>query len=68
VNKVVVGKPEKKRPLGRPKSRWGDRLRMYLAEIFLGGGDGVYSIGSGYRLVAVCCEYGDEPSDSAPRS
>jgi hypothetical protein len=33
VYKVLVGKPEEKRPLGRPRSRWEDGIRMYLAEI-----------------------------------
>jgi hypothetical protein len=37
VYKVLVGKPERKRPLGRPRRRWEDRIRMYLREIGLGG-------------------------------
>jgi hypothetical protein len=28
VYKVLVGKPEGKRPLGRPRHRWEDRIRM----------------------------------------
>jgi hypothetical protein len=28
-----VGKPEGKRPLGRPRRRWGDGIRMDLREI-----------------------------------
>jgi hypothetical protein len=36
--KVLVGKPEGKRPLGRPRRRWEDGIRMYLREIGLGGG------------------------------
>jgi hypothetical protein len=28
--KVLVGKPEGKRPLGRPRRRWEDGIRMYL--------------------------------------
>jgi hypothetical protein len=39
VYKVLVGKPEGKRPLGRPKRRWEDRMRMDLREIGLGGVD-----------------------------
>jgi hypothetical protein len=38
VYKVLVGKPEGKRPLGRPKRRWEDGIRMDLREIGLGGG------------------------------
>jgi hypothetical protein len=33
VYKVSVGKPEGKRPLGRPKHRWEDGIRMDLREI-----------------------------------
>jgi hypothetical protein len=36
VYKVLVGKPEGKRPLGRPRCRWEDGIRMDLREIGLG--------------------------------
>jgi hypothetical protein len=36
---VLVGKPEGKRPMGRPWRRWGDGIRMDLKEIGLGGVD-----------------------------
>jgi hypothetical protein len=39
VYKVLVGKPERKRPLGRPRRRWEDGIRMDLREISLGGVD-----------------------------
>jgi hypothetical protein len=35
---VLVGKPEGKKPLGRPRRRWEDRVKMELREI---GGEGV---------------------------
>ena len=38
VHRVLVGKPEGKRPLGRPKRRWEDNIKMYLREVG-GGGD-----------------------------
>jgi hypothetical protein len=38
VYKVLVGKPEGKRPLGRPRRRWEDVIRMDLRESGLGGG------------------------------
>ena len=38
VHRVVVGKPEGKRPLGRPRRRWEDNIKMDLQE--LGGGCG----------------------------
>jgi hypothetical protein len=39
VYKVLVGKPEGKRPLGRPRRRWEDGIRMDLRETSLGGVD-----------------------------
>jgi hypothetical protein len=35
VYKILVGKPEGKRPLGRPRRRWEDGIRMDLREIGL---------------------------------
>jgi hypothetical protein len=35
MHKVLVGKPEGKRPLGRPRRRWEDGIRMDLREIGL---------------------------------
>jgi hypothetical protein len=35
--KLLVGKPEGKRPLGRPRRRWLDNIRMDLVEV--GWGD-----------------------------
>jgi hypothetical protein len=31
--RLLVGKPEGKRPLGRPKSRWVDNIRMNLGVV-----------------------------------
>jgi hypothetical protein len=39
VYKVLVGKPEGKRPLGRPRRRREDGIRKNLGEIGLGGVD-----------------------------
>ena len=36
VYRVLVGKPEGKRPLGRPRRRWVDNIRMYLQEVGCG--------------------------------
>ena len=38
VHRVLMGKPEGKRPLGRPRRRWEDNIKMYLREVG-GGGD-----------------------------
>jgi hypothetical protein len=45
VYRVLVGKPEVKRPLERRKRRWEDGLKMELREI--GWGGGMDSPGSG---------------------
>jgi hypothetical protein len=39
VYKVLVGKPKGRRPLGRPRRRWDDGVRMDLRETGLGGVD-----------------------------
>jgi hypothetical protein len=31
--RLLVGKPEGKRPLGRPRRRWVDNIRMHLGEV-----------------------------------
>ena len=36
VYRVLVGKPEGKRPLGRPRRRWVDNIRMDLQEVGCG--------------------------------
>ena len=38
VHRVLVGKPEGKRPLGKPRRRWEDNIKMDLQEA--GGGHG----------------------------
>ena len=46
VYRVLVGKPERKRPLGRPRRRWEDDIKMYLQEV----GCGVWSASSWLRI------------------
>jgi hypothetical protein len=60
VYRVLVGQPEGKRPMGRPRCRWEDG-KMGSEWIFLGRLD---STVSGQGLVAGCCECGDESSGS----
>jgi hypothetical protein len=45
VYRVLIEKPEVKRPLGRRRHRWGDGIRMDVRKI--GWGCGVDSVGSG---------------------
>jgi hypothetical protein len=33
VYRILVGKPEGKKPLARPRRRWMDNIKMYLGEI-----------------------------------
>ena len=42
VYRVLVGKPEGKRPLGRPRRRWEDNIKMDLQEVGCGGMDLIY--------------------------
>jgi len=39
VHRVLVGKPEGKRPLGRPRNRWKYNIKMNLQEVGGGYGD-----------------------------
>ena len=39
VCRVLVGKPERKRPFGRPRLRWVDNIKMDIQEVGGGCGD-----------------------------
>jgi hypothetical protein len=39
--RILVGRPEGMRPLGRPRYRWGDNIKMDLQEVGWGGGHGL---------------------------
>ena len=41
--KILTGKPSGKRPLGRPRRRWEDNIRMDLKEISINAGNWVDS-------------------------
>ena len=41
--KILTGKPTGKRPLGKPRRRWEDNIRMDLEEIGINTGNWVYS-------------------------
>jgi hypothetical protein len=45
VHRVLVGKPEEKRPLGRPRHRWEENIKMDLQGV--GGSWGLDGVGSG---------------------
>jgi hypothetical protein len=55
VYKVLVGKPDGRRSLGRPKHRWEDGIRMDLREIGLWGVDWIRLAQERDRWRAVVC-------------
>jgi hypothetical protein len=42
VYRVLVGRPEGKRPLGRPRCRWEDNIKMELTEIDIDGANWIH--------------------------
>jgi hypothetical protein len=57
--KVLVGKPERKRPLGRPRHTWEDGIRIDLRETDWEEGCGMDSVDSGQGPVVGSYEYDD---------
>jgi hypothetical protein len=49
VHRVLVGKPEGKRPLGRPRFRWVDNIKMDLQEVGWRDMDWIYLAQDRYR-------------------
>jgi len=43
--RVLVGEPYEKRPLGRPRSRWEDNIKLHLQEVGLGLGIDLFGSG-----------------------
>jgi hypothetical protein len=62
VYRVLVGKPERKRQLDRPRRRWEGNIRVDLQEVGCGGIDWI-----GLAQVAGNCVYGNELSGSVKR-
>jgi hypothetical protein len=53
IYRVLMGKPEGKRPLGRPRHRWEDNIKMDLLEMGCGGLDCIKLAEDGDRWRAV---------------
>ena len=53
VLRVLVGKPEGKRPLRRPRRRWEDNIKMYLRKEGYGGMDWIELAGDRNRCWAL---------------
>ena len=63
VYRVLVGKPEGNRPLGRPRRRWEDNIKMEHKEVGCGGMDWIELAKERDRRRATC-ECGNETSGS----
>jgi hypothetical protein len=61
--RLLVGKPKGKNPLGRPRCRWVDNIRMDLGEVGWGDVDWLGLAQDRYRLES-SCEFGTEPTGS----
>jgi hypothetical protein len=57
VHRVLVGKPEGKTLLGRPRCRWEDNIKMDLREVGRGCGDWMKLAQD--REKSGTCEYGE---------
>jgi hypothetical protein len=73
----LVGRPDGRRPLGRPRRRWEDNIKIDLREIRIDGANWIQlaqdrgelnSAGSGYGPMAGFCEHGEEPSGSIKKA
>jgi hypothetical protein len=58
---ILVDKPEGMRPLGRPRLRWEDKIKIDLGEIGFRDVDWIYLAQDRDRTF---CEHGEEPSGS----
>ena len=63
VHRVLIGKPEGKRPLGRPRRRWKNNIKMDLQEVGGSCGDSMELAQDRDRWRGAC-GYGEEPSGS----
>ena len=63
VYRVLVGKPDGKRPLGRPRRRWENNIKMDLQEVGFEGMDQIELAQDRDRWRALV-NYGNEPPGS----
>jgi hypothetical protein len=63
VYRLLVGKPEGKRPLGRPRRKWIDNIKIDLLEIELSVADWIGLAQDRYRW-RILCKLGNETSGS----
>jgi hypothetical protein len=60
VYRVLIGRPEGKRPLRRPRLRWEDNIKMDLGDKGIDG--------TNWIRLAAFCEHGNEPSGSIKKA
>jgi hypothetical protein len=53
--RALVGKPDGRRPLGRPRHRWEDNIKMDLREVGCGGADWISLAQDRDRWQALVC-------------
>ena len=58
----LVGKPKEKTPLGRPRHRWKENIKIHLQKV--GRGHRLDCSGSGQGQMVGTCECSNEPSGS----
>ena len=61
--RVLVGKPESKRPLGRPRRRWEDNIKIDLREVGCDPRDWI-ALAEDKDQMAGLCKGGNEPPAS----
>jgi hypothetical protein len=66
VYRVLVGRPEGKRPLGRPRRKWEDNIKMDLREIGIDGANWIQLAQD--RVRGGFCEHGNEPVELSMRN
>jgi hypothetical protein len=67
VYNVLVGKPEGKIPLGRPRHRWEGNIKMDLREIGIDGANWIRLAQDRVRWVGFC-GHGNKPSVSIKKA
>ena len=63
VYRILVRKPERNRPLGRPRRRWEYNIKMDHQEVGRGGTDCI-ELAQDIKQAAGTCEFGNELSGS----
>jgi hypothetical protein len=63
VYRVLVGRPEVKRPLGRPRRKWEDNIKMDLREIRIDGANWIRPVQD-----RVLSKYDNGPSGSIKKA